>query len=114
MFAFDLTVTVPVLLSIGSIVFAWFRTRRIAVDGRFQEADARFKTGSDRMDRHESRIQSLEQTVKAIALWKGGVRLCPHCCHSLSLLDGQGGDRQNFIVRTNAFFLACMNQGVLW
>ena len=66
MFAFDLTVTVPVLLSIGSIVFAWFRTRRIAVDGRFQEADARFKTGSDRMDRHESRIQSLEQTVKAM------------------------------------------------
>lgn len=46
----------PILISIGAIVLAFIRTRR-------DQVDERFKLGGDRMDRHESRIQSLEQTV---------------------------------------------------
>ena len=40
-------------------MFAWFRTRRSAVDERF-------KTGSDRMNRHETRISKLESEVLAM------------------------------------------------
>lgn len=58
-FPVDLTVTVPVILSFLSLAYAWWRTRSSAVD-------ARFKSGSDRMDQHELRVQSLEQTVKSL------------------------------------------------
>jgi len=59
MVEFDTTVTLPLLSSLAVAVFAWFRTRRSAVDHLF-------KAGSDRMDRHELRIAGLEQSVKAM------------------------------------------------
>ena len=59
MLNFDPTVTLSLLASLGTLVFAWFRTRRHAVDERF-------KAGSDRMDRHELRITSLEQSLKGM------------------------------------------------
>lgn len=58
MLIFDWTVTIPVILSVATLVFAWFRTRR-------QDVDARFHAGSERMDRHERRIQTLEERVAA-------------------------------------------------
>lgn len=58
-FALDTTITLPLVFSIAALVLAWFRTRRSAVDERF-------KAGSDRMDRHEMRLQALEQSVKAM------------------------------------------------
>ncbi len=47
---------IPILLSLAALVTAVIRTRR-------SEVDERFKTGAQRMDRHESRLQALEQTV---------------------------------------------------
>lgn len=58
-FALDTTVTLPLLFSVCAVVLAWWRTRRSAVDDLF-------KAGSDRMDRHELRLQSLEQSVQAM------------------------------------------------
>ncbi len=63
---FDPTITingtisaVSFLFSVGAVVYAWIATRRTNVEERF-------KAGSDRMDRHETRINSLEQSVKAL------------------------------------------------
>ena len=50
---------ISTLMSTGAVVFAWFAGRRKDVDRRLQE-------GSKRMDRHELRIQALEQDVKAM------------------------------------------------
>lgn len=47
------------LASLGAVVFAWFAGRRKDVDRRLQE-------GSKRMDRHDLRLQALEQDVKAM------------------------------------------------
>lgn len=59
MINFDWTVSIPVLISLATIVYAHLRTRRTDVDDRF-------KLGSDRMDRHERRIQSIEQQIAAM------------------------------------------------
>lgn len=48
--------TMPILISLAAMLVAVVRTRR-------SEVDERFKVGADRMDRHESRLQTLEQTV---------------------------------------------------
>lgn len=56
-FFLDTTVTLPLLASVFTLVFAWFRTRRSAVDERFKE-------GRDRMNRHEVRLNRLEQSVQ--------------------------------------------------
>lgn len=59
---FDLDLAIKVatfLFSVAAMGVAIIRTRRTAVDDRF-------KAGSDRMDRHESRIQTLEQTVSGL------------------------------------------------
>lgn len=58
-FFLDTTVTLPLLASLFTLLFAWFRTRRSAVDERFKE-------GRARMDRHEARIASLEQSIQAM------------------------------------------------
>lgn len=50
---------VNLLLALGAIIWTFFATRK-------QNTDKRFKDGSERMDRHETRIQSLEQTVKVM------------------------------------------------
>ncbi|ALF02068.1 MULTISPECIES: DUF2730 family protein [Salipiger] len=46
-------------IAVASMVFTFFATRSKATDERF-------KTGSDRMDRHELRLQTLEQTVQGL------------------------------------------------
>ena len=55
-FTLDPTISMSVVLSVIVITFTWFRTRR-------HDVDKRFKAGSDRMDKHDKRIASLEQTV---------------------------------------------------
>lgn len=56
--SFDInpSITMNLIFSVIVMVFAWFRTRNHNVDDQF-------KTGSDRMDRHDKRITLLEQTV---------------------------------------------------
>jgi len=50
--------TFSFLLSIGTLLFAWLRTRR-------QDVEDRFKIGSDRMKLFERRLDSLEKDVEA-------------------------------------------------
>lgn len=50
---------VSVALSMGAFGYAFFVNRR-------KDVDERFKTGSDRMDRHERRISVIEQTVQSM------------------------------------------------
>jgi hypothetical protein len=61
--AFDPTFTWANALTLGSyavavaaVVYTWFATRR-------SDVDARFKAGSDRMNRLELRVQTTEQTL---------------------------------------------------
>ncbi|SMH35952.1 DUF2730 family protein [Maritimibacter sp. HL-12] len=71
---FDWTVSLGLLLALGNIIFTFFRTRRKAVedqftvvksgiDAKFEQVEDRFAEGSKRMDRHDLRLQSLEQSV---------------------------------------------------
>jgi len=46
-------------LSIGAMVYAFFVNRR-------KDVDARFGEGAKRMDRHEARIASVEQSIAAM------------------------------------------------
>ena len=48
--------TATFAISIAAMFYAWFGNRRKDVDGRFRD-------GAKRMDRHDSRIQALEQSV---------------------------------------------------
>lgn len=50
---------VALIMSIGAVFIAVMRTRKTEVDDRF-------KTGSDRMDRHEHRIAKIENAVAAL------------------------------------------------
>lgn len=56
--SFDWTISIPVLVSLGTVIYTHLRTRRTGVDDRF-------KAGSERMDRHERRIQSIEEKIAA-------------------------------------------------
>ena len=47
------------ILSFGAAIYTWFANRRKDVDRRFHE-------GSKRMDRHDLRLQALEQDVKSM------------------------------------------------
>lgn len=55
---FDWTISVPVLISIATLVYAHLRTRR-------SDVDERFKSGAERMDRFDRRIQTLEERTAA-------------------------------------------------
>lgn len=44
-------------LNITNIVYTWWRTRD-------QNTEARFKAGAERMDRHDARLASIEQTLR--------------------------------------------------
>lgn len=46
-------------ISVGAMVYAFFVNRR-------KDVDERFRDGSKRMDRHDGRIATLEQTVQAM------------------------------------------------
>ena len=47
------------IVSLSAAAYAWFASRRKDVDKRLEE-------GSKRMDRHDLRLQSLEQTVQTM------------------------------------------------
>lgn len=47
------------VLSVGAVIYTFFATRRKDVERRFHE-------GSKRMDRHDLRLQALEQDVTAL------------------------------------------------
>lgn len=66
MIQYDLTVTLPFILTAGTLIYTWWRTRDRNVDQRFVAVDDRFKLGSDRMDRHEARLNSVEQTLRTL------------------------------------------------
>ncbi|MEM9788442.1 MAG: DUF2730 family protein [Pseudomonadota bacterium] len=55
----DTTIGMSLVFSIGTMIFAWFRTRRADVDERF-------KKGADRMDEMSDRITRLEQRIEAL------------------------------------------------
>jgi Protein of unknown function (DUF2730) len=56
---FDWTVSLSFLLTVVAMIYAWWRTRD-------QNTDGRFKAGSERMDRHEARLNSMEQTMRGL------------------------------------------------
>lgn len=58
-FSFDPTVSVSVVLSVIVFAFSWYRTRD-------NKLTARLKAGSDRMDRHETRINQIEHSMTAL------------------------------------------------
>jgi Protein of unknown function (DUF2730) len=58
-FTYDWTVNLSLLLTTGALIYTWWRTRD-------QNTDGRFKAGSDRMDRHEARLNSMEQTLRGL------------------------------------------------
>lgn len=71
---FDPTVTFGVVISVITFIFAYVRTRRQALDDRFEKfeiknenkltaIDSRLQEGSRRMDRHDLRVHELQQIV---------------------------------------------------
>ena len=58
-FSFDTTITLPLVVSVLTLAFAWWRTRRSAVDDLF-------RAGRKRMDDHDRRLQALEQDMQAL------------------------------------------------
>lgn len=63
---FDLTVTLSLIVSLTAMMFAWFRTRRKDLDGKFDRIDERLTGGSRRMNTYDLRLQALEQTVDSM------------------------------------------------
>lgn len=63
-FEFDLTVSLSLIVSMIAMIVAVVRTRRQATEERFKLIEGRLVDGSKRMDRHDQRIASIEQTVK--------------------------------------------------
>jgi Protein of unknown function (DUF2730) len=54
---FDMTLTLPLLVSVATLVFAWFRTRR-------QDVDERFAAGSKKLADLEKRLSTTEMSVR--------------------------------------------------
>lgn len=59
----DLRAWMGLILPIVGVVYTFIATRRKDIESKFEGVQTQFKAGSDRMDRHEGRIASLEQTV---------------------------------------------------
>ncbi len=58
-FNFDLTVTLSLLFTIFFALIGWVRMRNAAVDKRIDAC-------GERLDRHEGRLQSAEQTLQML------------------------------------------------
>lgn len=58
----------PILaaLSISNIIYTWWRTRDRDSESRRAALEERFRQGSNRMDRHEQRLNSIEQTLRTM------------------------------------------------
>jgi len=59
MFDFDPTVTLPLLVSVAAMAFAWFRTRR-------HDVDERFDAGRKKMTDLEQRMSAAEMSLLAL------------------------------------------------
>lgn len=66
MIEYDLKITLSFVLAIATIVYTWWRTRDQNTDSRFRAVDERFKLGSERMDRQDARLASIEQTLRGL------------------------------------------------
>lgn len=62
----DLLKLVNMAMALGAMVYAFFANRTKGIQEKFENVEQKFKTGSDRMDRHDARIAYLEQTVKSM------------------------------------------------
>lgn len=62
----DLRAWLGLILPIAGVIYTFIATRRKDIEGKFEAVQVQFKAGSDRMDRHEGRIASLEQTVRGL------------------------------------------------
>lgn len=66
-FEFDLTVTLSLILSVITLIFAYFRTRRqdfeVQLKAGREQVDARLKSGDEKFEAHDLRLSRLEQTV---------------------------------------------------
>lgn len=60
----DFKVTLPFLFAVATMVYTWWKTRDQNTNARFLAVDERFKLGSERMDRHDTRLNSIEQTLR--------------------------------------------------
>lgn len=69
------------IISVAAMIYTFFGTRK-------KDVDERFKSGSERMDRHEGRIASLEQTVQELPR-KDDI----HALH-IQMTEVQGGMRE--------------------
>jgi chromosome segregation ATPase len=63
---YDFRLTLPFILTVVTIVYTWWRTRDRNVDDKFKAVGERFNQGSERMDRHETRLASIEQTLRGL------------------------------------------------
>ena len=63
---FDPTITWAVIFTVLNAGFVWWRTRDEKLAARFRDVRERMKTGADRMNRHELRLNGLEQTVRSM------------------------------------------------
>lgn len=59
MIGYDFTLTLPLMMTVAGIAYTWWATRD-------RNTDSRFKAGSERMDRHEARLNSMEQTMRGL------------------------------------------------
>lgn len=62
----DFKVTLPFLFAVATMIYTWWKTRDQNTASQFKAVDERFKTGSERMDRHDSRLASIEQTLRGL------------------------------------------------
>lgn len=58
-FAFDLTITLGLIVTLVGAIVAWFRVRHASTDRRMEGLDAR-------LNRHETRIQAAEQGLQSM------------------------------------------------
>lgn len=59
MFDFDYTVSLSLIVSVATVVFAWFRTRR-------HDVDERFASGSKKLADLEKRLSAAEMAMLAL------------------------------------------------
>ncbi|WP_372605466.1 DUF2730 family protein [Actibacterium sp.] len=66
-FDWDLALKViSMAVSFGAAVFAVFATRRKDVDKKFESLDERLLSGARRMDRHDTRLSTIERDIAAL------------------------------------------------
>ena len=66
MIDYDLKVTLTFILTVSTLLYTWWRTRDQNTNARFLSVDDKFKAGSERMDRHDARLASIEQTLRGM------------------------------------------------